>query len=176
MKKLVGLSLAVILILSTLVSCDGIFYYLNEYVNNEEPDGELKIPNYVPVKATITSSYGTATVVLDFGENNLISRQTSLVEDKPFETIDFFYDSNDKLTKFVQERDGKVWSASTYSYGSNGLVSKVTLPDGVAYNYVYDSENRLKEMHFTFNGSTLSSESYFYDQNGLMTKQIICNN
>jgi YD repeat-containing protein len=172
MKKLLGMLLVVVLILSTFVSCDGIFNYLNEFVKNEELDEGLNVPRYIPVKAEITSSYGTASVVLDFGENGLLSKQTSFIENEEFETIEFFYNSSNKLTNFVQERNGKVCSTSTYSYGSNGLVSKVTLPDGVAYNYVYDSENRLKEMHFTFNGSTLSSEYYSYDENGLMTEHV----
>lgn len=172
MKKLLGMLLVVVLILSTFVSCDGIFNYLNEFVKNEELDEGLNVPRYIPVKAEITSSYGTASVVLDFGENGLLSKQTSFIENNEFETIEFFYNSSNKLTNFVQERNGKVYSTSTYSYGSNGLVSKVTLPDGVAYNYVYDSENRLKEMHFTFNGSTLSSEYYSYDENGLMTEHV----
>ena len=167
MKKLLGILLIVVLTLNTLVSCDVVFF------NSDES----KSSYYIPVKAELTSSYGTATIILDFGENDLASKKTSLMNNETFEIFEFFYDSNNKLSKLVQERDGEVYSALEYSYGYglNGLASNIMMSDGQTVNYIYDSKGRLTERVITFEGSTILKECYSYDKNGNVTEMLSYN-
>lgn len=178
MKKLLGILLVIVLSLSTLVSCDYVLPYLDEFLNNEDinDSNEPEITYYIPVKAEITSSYGTATVILEYGENDLVTKKTQLMGDEIHQTIEYSYNSDNKLIKFVQVRDGEDYSTTEYTYGSNGQVSKVVNSGGPTVTYVYNTEGRLTERFALFRGSKLFDVYYYYDQNGNVSELIHYNN
>ena len=174
MKKLLGILLVIVLSLSTLVSCDDmmsyddLLSYLEEFVNNVDSNDSNEPVRiyYIPVKAEITSSYGTATVILDFGENGLVSKKTTLMYDEIHQIIEYSYNSDNKLTKFVQIRDGEEYSTTEYSYDSNGLASDIRILGGAVVKCVYNLDGILIEEYALFHGSRLYDEFYTYDQNG----------
>ena len=169
MKKLLSILLVIVLSLSTLVSCDYVLPYLDEYLNN----GDFNEPErtyYIPVKAEITSSYGTATVILEYGENDLVTKKTTFMYDETHESIEYSYNSDNKLIKFVQIRGGEEYSAAEYIYDSNGMASNIMISGGAVVNYVYDSEGNLIEEYVLFRGSRIYDEYYTYDQNGKVSE------
>ena len=172
MKKLLGILLVIVLSLSTLVSCDYVLPYLDEFLNNEDVNdsNEPERTYYIPVKAEITSSYGTATVILEYGENDLVAKKTQLMGDEIHQTVEYSYNSDNKLIKFVQVRDGEEYSTTEYTYGSNGLASNVTLSNGPTVTNVYNADGRLIETFALFQNMKLYDEYYTYDQNGKVSE------
>ncbi|MEM7782867.1 MAG: putative Ig domain-containing protein [Planctomycetota bacterium] len=115
------------------------------------------------------SSYTFDEYTLDW-EYDLTGNRTSQVKSvdgSVVETINYVYDSNDRLgteTKTV----GSVQTTTTYTFDNTQQTSKVVTTNGqsTTYNYQYDLQGRMSAVITDKPGESSSKVTYQYDSNG----------
>jgi RHS repeat-associated protein len=102
----------------------------------------------------------SGTVSYTYYTNGL--RQTMTVSGQP--AVAYTYDNANRLTAIAQ---GSL--AVTFGYDNANRPTQITLPNGIATNYVYDAAGQISSITYVRGGTTLGNLNYAYDGAGRRT-------
>lgn len=147
-------------------------------IKEYEKEDETKT-HYIPVKAVLDSSRGTCSVVIDFGENGLPSKETQTRFGELDALTEYIYDSKNQLIKSIfKGSDGKQTGSSEYTYDSKGNFKQSILKDSdgsvtTIFNNIFDENGQIIEMwYMDGDGTVIGKYEYIIDSNGNLIKEV----
>ncbi len=81
------------------------------------------------------------------------------------------YDSLNRVARYSSTYNGATTFASTFSYGSNGLVESETRHDGSVGTYTYDASNQLEQV--AYNTPALNVITFKHNSHGQLTGRVV---